>query len=351
MEYFFPPNRPAAASNLSVEEQLSRIWDYLYDLQQKLNRNTSEQSPTDFMQNISKMIESTAGKNDGYTGDGYLNGILAMKKDLIKNAAVLVSDSESIAKALMDKQSFNDNFSNLLRNTKLNINGESVGFLQLYEKTQAHDSKWQHYFKGGLLNSTGTPVYGIEIGLVAGKIEVTDSSGQKREVSVAEPIKIRITPEEWSIWQNGQKLCGVSKSGFCIPQANITGGTVHVTEPIGTVADQKAQSSVTNLSQNHSKLFDNLKPRAFQFGSNTTGPTHLGFVAQEVEQAITNAGLTANDAALIASVPDTDSTGAEAGTVTKTLRYEEIIALLVQELQTVKTELAAVKAQLNEPTA
>lgn len=96
-----------------------------------------------------------------------------------------------------------------------------------------------------------------------------------------------------------------------------------------TSSDYYKKHSVEPLSYQYSYLFDNLEPCRFKYNDGTSDRYHTGFIAQEVEEAILKAGLTTQDVALFAR----DSEGS------CSLRYSEIIALCVKEIQELKKKV------------
>lgn len=80
-------------------------------------------------------------------------------------------------------------------------------------------------------------------------------------------------------------------------------------------------------------LFDRLRPVRYRLKDGTSGRVHLGLIAQEVEEALEDAGLTAMDFAGLVKTPRED------GGFGYALRYGEIIALLIHEFQELKREV------------
>ena len=101
-------------------------------------------------------------------------------------------------------------------------------------------------------------------------------------------------------------------------------------------SDQRCKNTIQSLSEKYSLLFDGLIARTYKYNNGTSGRKHIGFIAQEVEDAIKKADLTSKDAALVLDVDDGN------GGLMKTLRYEEIIGLLVQEVQSLKETVRSI---------
>lgn len=118
-------------------------------------------------------------------------------------------------------------------------------------------------------------------------------------------------------------------------------------------SDERVKSSITDLSEKYSLLFDLLQPRLFQYNAGTSNRIHSGFIAQEVLQAIKGSSLTTKDFAAYVCDDAKDFCG---------LRYTEFIALNTwqiqklkprmtaaeQEIATLKQEIAELKSQLQK---
>ena len=112
-------------------------------------------------------------------------------------------------------------------------------------------------------------------------------------------------------------------------------------------SDKNEKYNIKEIDDKYSLLFNNLKPTSYKFRKNANDRTHIGFIAQDVEQALGTAGLTSQD---FAGLCYWDK---ENGTKGYGLRYEEFIALNTHEIQkikkeneTLKQENADIKAQL-----
>lgn len=141
--------------------------------------------------------------------------------------------------------------------------------------------------------------------------------------------------------QIGQDSSGESiwmYSGSYITLSTVRGylkGSWYNNSGASVTSDRRLKNSIMALTDNYSVLFDNLKPCVYKYNDGTSGRKHIGFIAQDVEDAIQKAGLTSLDAALVMDFPD------GSGDAIKTLRYEEIIGMLVREVQILKNKVAA----------
>lgn len=121
---------------------------------------------------------------------------------------------------------------------------------------------------------------------------------------------------------------------FAVNSANLL-GTWTSESSISVTSDANKKHDISDITEAYSVVFDNLKPRLYRYNDGKSGRLHVGFIAQEVEEAIKAAGLTTQDcAAFIRAEMPNKETG-ENETVCL-LRYEEFIALLTYEIQKLK---------------
>ena len=99
-------------------------------------------------------------------------------------------------------------------------------------------------------------------------------------------------------------------------------------------SDRNKKNNIKTLSYHYTDIFDNLNPVSYKFNDNTSDRTHIGFIAQDVKSSIISAGLTTQDFAGYCEWENND------GVVSCGLRYEEFIALCVNEIQKLKKRVA-----------
>lgn len=115
-------------------------------------------------------------------------------------------------------------------------------------------------------------------------------------------------------------------------------GTWFGTEDSPILSDQFYKNSIMPLSTDYSVMFDALQPVIYKYNHGKSDRYHLGFIAQDVEAAILEAGLTTQDFAGYVYDIDRDK---------RSLRYSEFIALNTYEIQKLKKRVAELEAQLN----
>ena len=121
-------------------------------------------------------------------------------------------------------------------------------------------------------------------------------------------------------------------------------------------ADIYAASGTINTSDREKKeaivyglykldgLLDKLEPCTFRFRDGTSGRSHAGFIAQDVEEALEELGLTTADFAGLVKSPRED------GGYDYFLRYNEFIPINTWEIKKLKARVAELEARLGSQT-
>ncbi len=105
-------------------------------------------------------------------------------------------------------------------------------------------------------------------------------------------------------------------------------------------SDRKAKEDIAYGLDRYDALFDALRPASFRFKNGASGRTHLGLIAQDVEDALEKCGLTGKDFAGFVKTFDFDK-----GDFCYALRYGELISLCVEQIQNLKARLAALEQE------
>lgn len=126
---------------------------------------------------------------------------------------------------------------------------------------------------------------------------------------------------DFSSNENGLYSCG--RSGFRWSEVYSASGSV-------TTSDRNRKNTITYDMAPYDGLFDLLRPTPYRYNNGRSGRTHTGMIAQDVEQALTDLGMTTLDFAGL--VKGEDGEGGEV----YSLRYEEFIALCIDQIQQLK---------------
>ena len=171
----------------------------------------------------------------------------------------------------------------------------------------------------GNLSSTGTISAGNIIqaafGIVAGNnygFYVRNASGSL--------IKL--------FWLTSGNVCTVGSNDYA---TSILGKTITASKTITVSSDRRLKRDITVLDGRHQAIFDRLRPVSYRLREDEDGKEHIGLVAQEVQEALEQSGLT--NSALVQA----DSEGM------LSIGYGELIGLLVDEVQTLKARVKALE--------
>ena len=98
-------------------------------------------------------------------------------------------------------------------------------------------------------------------------------------------------------------------------------------------SDRRLKGNISYDLAKLQKLFDLLKPTTFVRTDHKDGKLHIGFIAQDVMEAIEKSGLTKEDLALVMPMPKEEDKEQMYG-----LGYDEFIALCVDQIQRLKAK-------------
>lgn len=130
---------------------------------------------------------------------------------------------------------------------------------------------------------------------------------------------------------------------WCRPDKSRLKGTWELDTGAAVISDRRQKNSVNNIDDKYNILFDNLLPVTYKYNYGTSDRLHAGFIAQDVDNALSIAQISTKDfAGLVISDKDTEDE-------LWTLRYEEFIALNTWQIQKAKariTELENTVAEL-----
>ena len=154
----------------------------------------------------------------------------------------------------------------------------------------------------------------------------------------------------------GNGSIGTSSNRFYAVHAN----TFYGSGGASTTSDKNKKKDVKEVSEDFvDNLIDNLKLKSYKYIDGTSGRTHYGAIAQEVEEVIENLGITSQEfGAIVKEYPKkvvqednekvpslVEDTEAEP---TYYLRYEQFIMPLVQYCQSLKKRIENLEKQYKE---
>lgn len=123
---------------------------------------------------------------------------------------------------------------------------------------------------------------------------------------------------------------------------------VNATDEISIRSDARVKNTISYNLDQYDKFFLSLKPTRFKYNDGVSGRMHLGFIAQDVEQAMLDAGLTSRELAALVKAPVQEVMEDGITDFRYGLRYGEFIALnthMIQKLYHMVSELYQQKGE------
>jgi len=218
----------------------------------------------------------------------------------------------------------------------IGIDTEGDGYFKGNVNATSITAKEQYYVNSG----------GNEIPLIGGKLNpvglrwLTKINIDGRGITLQERYDTWFDP---NINSNRRKINATIDADNIIILGEKTHfkGDIYTNSSEITTSDRNLKDNIKSLTEKHIKFFSLLQPVLFTFKDGTSGRTHIGFISQDVEEAMYKAGLTDLDFAGFCkrtkTITETDSEGFktelpdldENGNVQYiySLRYDEFIAL------------------------
>ena len=117
-------------------------------------------------------------------------------------------------------------------------------------------------------------------------------------------------------------------------------------------SDFNLKNNIDYDLSSYDMLFDALKPAKYLYNNSESGRTHLGFIAQDIEKSIFDTGLTRKDFSIITidgvGFDKKLDTIEDRTKITYGLRYSQLHALEVRQIQLLKQRVAELEAKLEE---
>ena len=191
----------------------------------------------------------------------------------------------------------------------------------------------------GLLDSSERTVGGISIAYTSTGygIELSSNTGGIR-INAAGNFWVDAYPGSLGITSSGI-VCGADCVPYSSGRYSLGAGGLYWTDVYAengsiVTSDRSRKKNIQYGLDRYSALFDRLRPVSYQLTDGRSGRTHLGLIAQDVEDALTELGISTNEFAGFVKSPRAD------GGYDYALRYGELIALLIREVQELKRRLS-----------
>lgn len=115
----------------------------------------------------------------------------------------------------------------------------------------------------------------------------------------------------------------------------VSGSSIVASDEISTPSDRRIKNSVEYDMEKYENFFMSLKPTQYKMNKGTSGRYHIGFIAQDVENALLDNGLTTNDfAGITIEKLDDGFVKNDIESEYYQLRYAEFISLNTHMIQT-----------------
>lgn len=156
-------------------------------------------------------------------------------------------------------------------------------------------------------------------------------------------------------YRNGLFIASPQSDGrgcaiYCTGEGVLTlaGNSISQSTGAAITSDRNAKTDIKPITEQMLNVYDHLNPVQYKLKDGTSGRTHTGFIAQELLEAMENAGLTSADLAAYVEIQDGDS-------VYCAIRYEELIALVsaavkrnLQKITALEHEIYTLKEKISE---
>ncbi len=153
----------------------------------------------------------------------------------------------------------------------------------------------------------------IAIQAQAGDIYLESGDGSAMQLSDTCRFTADISPNRAGSWS-----CGTSDRPWSDVYAE--NGTIQT-------SDENQKNSIEPLPEKYAAMLDQLTPKRYRLNDGTSGRYHVGFIAQDVEQAMEAAGV--SDLEFGGWIKDMDENGHDI----YLLRYNEFIAILLLKIR------------------
>lgn len=202
-----------------------------------------------------------------------------------------------------------------------------------------------------LLNNSGS---------AAGTLSLASATSGSYSVQLSSGAALRIKANSGVVWIEGSTGAYVNVASNVVFGSNIQPGgdgayscgtassrwsQLYATTPSISTSDRREKTDINYDVSDYDAIFDALKPASFKYKDGTSGRTHTGFISQDIEDVLGPSGLTSTDFATFIKSPLTDkSETIIPGEYRYGIRYEELIALCVAQIQALKKRVSELEA-------
>lgn len=195
---------------------------------------------------------------------------------------------------------------------------------------------------------------GGDIRLESGDMITLDSAGQTTisadgNLTLSSDVAIELIPGSSSYVQINDVLSGHNSlrpeydNDLSLGASSYRWSQVYAATSTISTSDREKKKDISYDLRKYDKLFDNLRPASFKFKNGKSGRTHIGLIAQDVEDILGDVGLDAKKFAAFCKDPHVNEHDIPDGTYDYGLRYEEFIGLLIRQVQMLKERVKALE--------
>lgn len=183
---------------------------------------------------------------------------------------------------------------------------------------------------------------GRKLEIESGAIEMNSKYGDIF-LSTASGVEIHLDDGDGEVAIRGD-LVPASSDNYRLGAPGLVWSDVYAASGTVSTSDREQKEAIVYGLYKLDGLLDKLEPCTFRFRDGTSGRSHAGFIAQDVEAALEELGLTTADFAGLVKSPRED------GGYDYFLRYNEFIPINTWEIQKLKARVAELEARLGSQT-
>ena len=211
-------------------------------------------------------------------------------------------------------------------------------------------------------------------GIECGTITITSAQTANYAFDLTSKAAMRLTSKEGSLYLQGGQETGwgnyinltegntiyignawgagifapASDNSYNLGFPNYKWQDVYSASPVINTSDIREKQNVKYDLDAFDNFFFNLKPTQYQFVNNSSNRYHVGFISQDVEQALTSNGLTSLDFAGFIKSPIYEEDGTTIKDYSYGLRYGEFIALNTHMIQKLYKRISELESKIIE---
>lgn len=271
----------------------------------------------------------------------------------------LASDAQSKVNSAQNAADSAQSTANSARNTANSVSTRVAGWTypgstQINGSSIMTGTVTASTLRGGtiqLLNSSGGS---------AGTMSLTSATSGSYSVQLTSGAALRFKANGGVVWIEGSTGAYVNVATNVVFGSHIQPGgdgayscgtassrwsQLYATTPSISTSDRREKTDINYDVSAYDAIFDALKPASFKYKDGTSGRTHTGFISQDIEESLGSCGLTSTDFATFIKSPLEDKQGhIIEGEYRYGVRYEELIALCIAQIQALKKRVSELEA-------